>query len=489
MFKKERNNSPFLSLLLPVLMLLLLTACGITEVDTEEIAVASVPDTTMTATAQATLPSPVTRTVVAMESSSTGAFTTTDQLNKTVVSAPVPTRTPYSTTSTTREGMGASSPTMASERAVTLTLDPTPTPRVVPAMIELSRSLYVLAAMQPSSAGRASGVWRLNSEGSEFERVTPPDLEITSFDVWPDDGRMVYGAETGQLFLVLPGQEPRLLYDAGLGADETIAITSVSWSPDGSRLAFTSKHPWSPDRTASQSDGLWLISLDDEMPLRLIGNRGAQWDGDVLDVSELRTIADPVWSPDGSALILTANYWEWADILLLEPVAADSADSNLRDPSNGWLNGTWADNGQSILLSGMPYSSFSDLSRVSRGSDEPDLLLEGEAEGLYIFHAQELPAGITFLAHTPDYPPETRLYLGHQTEDGFSYAPAGPDRSLCVPGYVQNLKWEPEGNLAILTCSQGIFLISLDGTVELDLSPYLSPLASQDVLKAYWGQP
>jgi hypothetical protein len=113
-------------------------------------------------------------------------------------------------------------------------------------------------------------------------------------------------------------------------------------------------------------------------------------------------------------------------------------------------------------------------------------LIDGEVEGLYIYDAQELADGVAFLGYR--HPQKVRLYLGQQSAGGFSYAVAGPDGYLCSSGYVRDVAWDPAGRLAVLSCSRGSQLISLDGTLELDLTPFLGPLAGEDFLKVFWGQ-
>ena len=364
---------------------------------------------------------------------------------------------------------------------------PLSTPTIFPTPhwgAELPGAVYLLST-DPSSTGRPRSVWRLDPRRSQVERVTSPELDIPSFDIWPADGRIAYGTENGRLYVHLPEQEPRLLYDADPQAGSEVVVNSVVWSPEGERLAFSVRHLYQ-DHTESKQDGLWLISLRDEIPLKLLNNQ--YLNADASNVNEVRIISDPIWSPDGTALVLTGRYWEWTDILWLDPVAPDPLEANLNDSPGGlWLNGSWANDSQSILLSGINYSQFGDLASLRRDTDELDLLLSGEVEGLFIHHAQELPSGVAFLASDPTGLQETRLYLGHRTEDGFVYAPAGPEHSLCSSGYVRDIIWDPAGELALLSCRQGVQLISLDGSVDTDITPFLGPLAGEESVDMLWG--
>ncbi len=362
------------------------------------------------------------------------------------------------------------------------TLLPSPTPEPTPDAVEWLRSLYFLS-MDSTSSDRPRGVWRLDPGGAELERVTPPDLDVTSFDLWLGDGRMAYGTGSGQLYVVMPGQEPRLLYDASLPADGVFEINSMAWSPEGARLAYSLRYVDVNDHASGQADGLWLVTLDGGEPIKLLHN--IHLDPEQINVNDVRNISDPVWSPDGTALLLTGHYWEWVDMLWLDPLAPGEA--NLHDLVDVWWRaGSWANDSQSVLLSGTNYDAFSDLIQVSRDASETERLVAGETQGLYIYRAQELPDGIAFLALQVESE-ELQLYLGRQTDDGFSYAPAGPDRYLCDYSHARDIAWDPMGRLAVISCVRGAQLVSLDGTVDVNLVRVLDPLLDENYLKVFWG--
>jgi hypothetical protein len=368
------------------------------------------------------------------------------------------------------------------------------TPTIPPLAIPLPRPLYFLST-DPAPPGYPPGVWRLDPGGVQVERVTSTDLHITSFDLWLQDGRMAYGTSDGQLIVALPNQGARLLYDVGLQADDAVEIDGVAWSPDGTRLAYSVRYRELPTvangESVGDADGLWLLSLDGAVPAKLLENRHLRQAGGELDVSELRTISDPVWSPDGSALMLTSSNWEWSDILWLDPVAPDPEERNLHDPQGSWTDGSWTDGGRSILLSGVDRACFGDLLRIGRSSGEAERLIEGAMEGLAVFKAQELPVGIVFLAFRDCDTQEPRLYLGRQRDGEFSYAPAGPSGNLCGSGYARDIVWDPTKRWAVVSCSHGSRLISLDPsldrTIDFDLTPVLGPLADEDFVEVFWG--
>ncbi len=384
------------------------------------------------------------------------------------------------------------------------TLEPYPTAPPVPTELpaspvptELPAPLYLFPREE---SGDGQTVWRLDPGDTQARRVILSDQRILSVDVWSGDGRLAYSTENGELYVALPGQEPHLLHEAGNWAGQPLAINSVAWSPDGTRLAY-SVHYDTPDAArsigdpdlAAQPTGLWILGLQHESHVQLLRNR--YMDYDTLDVNDIRVISDIVWSPDGAAVVLETSHWEWWDVFLVYPLSPGADEANLHDPEGfAWRNGRWTRDSQKILLSGVAISSVSvsSLVQVDRDSMGYELLLDGDEIGGYISRAQELPDGIIFLM-SPDAPgveSTTRLYLGRQTEDGFSYAPVGPERDLCPsPSYIVEIEWNQTKSLAALSCNQGLQLISLDGSIDVDLAPFLGPLADLDYryLDVLWG--
>jgi hypothetical protein len=111
-------------------------------------------------------------------------------------------------------------------------------------------------------------------------------------------------------------------------------------------------------------------------------------------------------------------------------------------------------------------------------------LVDGEAEGLYISNANELPTGIAFLDVTN--PDELELYLA-PNGTGFDFGLVGPKGFLYnTRGWI-TMRWDPSGHFALVTAHRYWRLISLDGSLDIDLGHYLGPLADEDQLKLYWG--
>ncbi|MGB3715719.1 MAG: hypothetical protein WA996_14920 [Candidatus Promineifilaceae bacterium] len=346
---------------------------------------------------------------------------------------------------------------------------------------QLTRSIYFLANPAISSANQRR-VWRLDPGASLLEPVTEAYLEVTSFDVWPVDGRLVFGTSNGLMVMQLPGEEPERLYDASRQAGDNMEVGSVAWSPDGSSIAFSLQYQdWA---ATGDLDGLWSVAVDDPRPQKLISNSRPDLD-QTVDVTKFRTFSTPHWSPDGSAMLLRASYWEHFDTLWLDPIRPNYAFADIYDSEGIWTSGSWAADSRSILMSGSIYSQYSDLLRIDRQTGQVQLLLDGESAGLFIYGAQELPTGIAFLATDPSQ--ETGLFIVNHLDETFSYAPAGSGEKLCNGGYVREIEWDPSGQLALLSCQTGAQIVSVDGIVDIDLSSFMTPITELDGTRALWG--
>jgi hypothetical protein len=136
-------------------------------------------------------------------------------------------------------------------------------------------------------------------------------------------------------------------------------------------------------------------------------------------------------------------------------------------------------------------AAYSDLALVDVESGLLTRLVDGEAAGLLISKAQELPVGIAFLGAGTD--PDsgatrTNLYLANQTAGGESMlTPVGPDHDLCFGSYVMDIAWEPVGSQAIVSCVDGAELISLDGSIYADLTPILESIPGDNSFAVMWG--
>ncbi len=359
----------------------------------------------------------------------------------------------------------------------------TPTPFVETAT--LSKPLFLLSD---------KAVWVIQPGETVVQRLTPPELKVTTFDIWPGDNRLVYGTDTGQVYLardtssIVP--EPVMLFDAFPDAPYLVRMESLSLSTDGKRLAFSVDYS-SPgaSQTAgypSSPSGLWLFEMDTRQAQWVESNRYLS--PDQSDITLLRRLATGPWSPDGTGLLLHGIFWEWSDILFLE--TGDGENQLLEPPGDLWGSAFWTPDSQSFLLSGKLNSSTSDLVQVFRHELEPVQLIDGQASKLYVYDAVDLPSGTAFLANCEGCSPiQTRLYRGHRLGEDFVWTAVNMHQN-CTAGAPRHIQWDQEGLIGAMDCGPGelrVIQFRIDDIAELDISAYLNPLGNSEVLKLAWG--
>jgi hypothetical protein len=382
----------------------------------------------------------------------------------------------------------SSSPSPSAEPVPIPTNTPRPltaTPSPVVETATLSKPLFLLSD---------KAVWVIRPGETVVQRLTPPEFKVTCFAVWPGDNRLIYGTDTGQVYLARDTSniqtEPVMLFDAFPDAPYLVRMDSLSWSSDGKRLAFSVDYS-SPgaSQTAgypSPPSGLWLYEMDTRQATWVESNRYLS--SNQSDINLLRRLMAGAWSPDGTGLLLHGVYWEGSDILLLE---AGSEDNLLLDPPGDlWGSASWTPDSQAILLSGQLNSPTSDLVLANRDELEPVQLIDGEASRLYVYDAVDLPSGTAFLANCSTCAPDqTRLYMGHRVGEKFVWTAVNMHQN-CTGGAPRFIQWDPEGITGAMDCGGGelrAIQFQIDNVAELNMSSYLNPLANSEIIKLAWG--
>ncbi|GCE03149.1 S9 family peptidase [Dictyobacter aurantiacus] len=167
--------------------------------------------------------------------------------------------------------------------------------------------------------GAASPAWSPDSQQLTFNAlVGPADEETAEGKPLPKvrvidrlwyrlDGVGFINERRSHLFLVdRTGGEPRQLTDGDWDDSEAV------WSPDGTRIAFTSNH--NEDRWQFPGDDVYVLDLQSSEPRRLTdGKLGC---------------SSPSWSPDGQQLaFLAAPKVHAAGQLRMYRIAADAQDT------------------------------------------------------------------------------------------------------------------------------------------------------------------
>ena len=343
-------------------------------------------------------------------------------------------------------------------------------------------------------------VWLIHPNERVVLRLTPAELKVTCFDIWPGDDQLAYGTDTGQIYLLrdisnqdlhnLLDTEPIMLFDAFPDAPYLVRIDSLSWSPDGARLAFTVDYSTpGASLTAgypSSPSGLWLLDLSSGKATWIESNH--YLGPNQSDPNLVRRLIAGGWSPDAFALLVHTFSREGTDTLILDTLEEDNL---LFDPAvDQWSFAAWKRDSQAILLSGKYAEPVRKLVQVQRDGTGPQVFVDGELDGLVIFDAVELPAGVAFLANchvcTPD---QARLYFGHQAGSRFAYTTSNI-RQYCQNGAPRHILWDASGQNGALDCGPGelrLLQFEVDNLGEFDLSSYLSPLGGAEVLKLAWG--
>jgi hypothetical protein len=412
----------------------------------------------------------------------------------------------------------------ASEIESTPTATPTPFLPIatadlttVPPVDGQARSLYFLAK---------SAVWVLRPNASQAERLTAEDTIVTAFDVWPEDGRMAYGTQSGKLYSILPGQDPRLLVKLGSDSPYPAFINGIDWSPDGSSLAYTVDYTSDGQQILasypSRPSGLWIVSLPDSTSTWLMSNRYFQTSQD--DVNKLRRLSDPQWSPDGQALLVRAMYWESSNLHWLYPLQSAEDDRFLhtlalegsKGPA-GWTHASWTPDSQGLIFSGQEYVTFGDLVYANRDSGLAEKWIDGKLGNLYAYDAYIVPSGsflpgatagiasgpgrMILLQSCPectDIPWARLVVMKTKPIDPSMNGSILEPAQLCTRNdkfgnlnVPHSIEWQPDFSQGVLTCgSNEIYRINLHRqTPELtDLLPALFPLSPEGVPVFRWGK-
>jgi hypothetical protein len=400
--------------------------------------------------------------------------------------SPTPTAVPPTATSAPTE---TSIPTAPAEAVVTLSLpEPastdTPSAPVPTNSVTLPGSLYLFLPQGDEKV--ADRLWRLDDGATAPVLVTPEDQLVSTFDVLPGDGRIAYATRSGQLYWMMPGEEPRLLVDAAVTTSPVpMEITSVAWSPDGRRLAYTLRYAAAQAVETSipvTLAGLWVIELEGRGPQQILSVPYAP----KPDPKALQAYISPVWSPDGKGMLISAVYFEWSDWMVLDPVAPGSTFNSLWKPEGSWGSAIWSEDGKSLFFSGATMASTSDLVQVQRDTHKAEMVLDGKNLNMYM-HAFSQSFNTLFMMAGSSTDVTWQPYRVNLTDGGVLYSPLFSPNAACLMNEGWAYTLYPGSMLAFFRCSGGASLVSFDTVTNQDLLPYLGPFAQETWYEAKWG--
>ncbi len=122
-----------------------------------------------------------------------------------------------------------------------------------------------------STRGGSVGVWIVNADGSNPQRICDGDQAEWS----PDGRRIVFRRKEAIWIRDLESQQEKAISPGGWPH-----CSGPSWSPDGRRIAFACR--W------EAGNGIYLTTPDGAPPVKVYDQKGA---------------CEPHWSPDGSLLV------------------------------------------------------------------------------------------------------------------------------------------------------------------------------------------
>lgn len=221
-------------------------------------------------------------------------------------------------------------PTLASTDTPVLpmaTPAPTATPTATPAPI--GGGGRIVFASDRAGDGKLN-LWAINPDGTALVQLTTGFTEVVFPATSPDGSRIAFSSKDSFTWYIY-------LIDAdGSNLTQFTDFSSAiaHWSPDGNRLIFNSDHDDEPKDTPD----IWTMNIDGTGLLEL------------LDVPADADF-DASWSPDGARILFTSNRNRLVSKADLFVMNADGSNITqlTTDPENDY-EGEWSPDGTRILF-------------------------------------------------------------------------------------------------------------------------------------------
>lgn len=284
-----------------------------------------------------------------------------------------------------------------------------------------------------SNAPGLQAIFVVNPDGTELRRLTPAD----GFDrgpVWSPDGSRMLFTSRDDLYVMNGDGGGRTLLADGEG------FAAYRWSPDGSMIAFVAV-------TVSGADAfenLWVMNADGTNSRELARNASA-----------------PTWSPDGSSLAYFSSSLSDPHVRVIS--LDGTGDRRLTNDPVAAFQPAWSPDGSRIAI-------------VTLGAKDL-LLINPDGTGL----VNLTPAGTD--DDSPTWSPDgSRIAFNTGPEnqplesDIAVVNPDGSGRSVLTsnPGFDLSPSWSADGSRIVFESSatgdSEIFVMNADGTGQMNLT-------------------
>lgn len=265
-----------------------------------------------------------------------------------IVGPGAPTASPVSSSVTSPSAPGTGSPPSAA---------PAPTSGIPPVT-----GLTGRIAFARSSLGGLSDIWVMRPDRTDLRQLTT-GAGSNRQPAWsPDGSRIAFTSdrdgEPGIWVMNADGSNQERVTPAGLDV-----VGEASWSPGGTVIAF-SRGELAP---GGEDEGVYTINVDGSnlTPILLSGDQG------------MPLAATPIWSPDGSAMLIRGE----TDLFLIGMEGLGAPPRNLTNtPSTEDAAGSWSANGNWIAYQGDAGGGC--LYKIKPDGSESQRLTSGCSQGI-----------------------------------------------------------------------------------------------------------
>jgi Tol biopolymer transport system component len=280
-----------------------------------------------------------------------------------------------------------------------------PTPSLLP------RSLYFIN----KDAAAHTQVYRLTTDGKTVTQITFEPTDVSSYDVNPNDGRVVYVSNNQLLLIRADGSGRQVLLDGGPIDPNNPYLVSIQfpvWSPNGQTIAYG-------------YGGLNLYAVATGVSNRVLENKVDHPTADTALPGELYW--PERFSPDGTKLLVTIGYMEGGTFAIYYPSTNTLIRLAQSDSGNICCGARWTPDSASLYAALPTNGMFSSgLWRIDAASGNVTTLLPGDTGN-----------GSINFADAPQIGPDGQLY--------FFFASTPPGSEFVMSAPMQLVRSAPDG--------------------------------------------